>query len=226
VSVLVERRGPVLVVTIDRPEVSNALNRAVLDGIGDALVAAEADPAVGAVVLTGAGDRAFCAGLDLAAFAGDGVPLEGGEGGFSVFRRRFDTPLIAAANGHAVAGGFELLLRVSALPRRVPVQVALELALVANRITAARAHELGLVNRVVPTGHALDTAVALGEQVAANGPLALRLTKELAYADEDERAAAMWERITATVAVALASDDAREGARAFVEKRPPTWTGH
>ncbi len=250
-SVIVERRGPVLVVTIDRPEVSNALNREVLDGIGDALVAADADPAVGAVVLTGAGDRAFCAGLDLAAFAGDGVPLEGGDGGFPVFRRRFATPLIAAANGHAVAGGFELLLRcdlvvaaehaefglpevarglvagygVSALPRRVPVQVALELALVGNRITAARAHELGLVNRVVPTGQALATAVALGEQVAANGPIALRLTKELAYADEDDRAAAMWERITATVAVALASDDAREGARAFVEKRPPTWTG-
>ena len=251
-SVIVERRGPVLVVTIDRPEVSNALNRGVLDGIGAALVAADADPAVGAVVLTGTGDRAFCAGLDLAAFAGDGVPLEGGDGGFPVFRRRFATPLIAAANGHAVAGGFELLLRcdlvvaaehaefglpevarglvagygVSALPRRIPVQTALELALVGNRITAARAHELGLVNRVVPSGTAVDAAVELAAQIAANGPLAVRLTKALAYADEDLRSAQTWDRIGEATQVALASDDAKEGAAAFVEKRAPRWTGH
>ena len=251
-NVLVDRRGPALVITINRPEASNALNREVLDGIGDALLAADADDTIAAVVLTGAGDRAFCAGLDLRAFANDEKPLEGGDGGFSVFRRRFDTPLIAAANGHAVAGGFELLLRcdlvvaaehaefglpevarglvagygVSALPRRIPVQTALELALVGNRITAARAHELGLVNRVVPSGTAVDAAVELAAQIAANGSLAVRLTKALAYADEDLRSAQTWDRIGEATQVALASDDAKEGAAAFVEKRAPRWTGH
>jgi enoyl-CoA hydratase len=250
-SVLVDRQGPVTVITINRPEASNALNRDVLERIGTVLEESDADDGVAAVVLTGAGDRVFSAGLDLKAFANDEKPLAGGDGGFRIFRDRFAKPLIAAANGHAVAGGFEMLLRcdlvvaaehaefglpevarglvagygVSVLPRRIPIQTVLELSLVGNRISASRAHELGLVNHVVPRGEAVDAAVALAGQIAANGPLALRLTKALAYAEEDDRARAVWDRITQATQVALASEDAKEGARAFVEKRAPRWTG-
>lgn len=252
-SVLVEADGPVTVLTINRPEASNALNLAVLRGLGDALDAAASDDRVAAVVLTGAGDRAFCAGLDLRAFAAEGIEVSDEvTGGFRrLFRERYPKPLVAAANGHVIAGGFEVLLRcdlvvaaehaefglpeaarglvagagVSILPHRIPMALVLELGIVGSRITAQRAYELGLVNRVVPRGGALDEALGLAHQIARNGPLAVRLTRELAYAAEDAVAADTWSRIDAAVEAAMTSADAQEGARAFVEKRAPHWTG-
>lgn len=252
-SVRTERRGPVTVVTIDRPEASNALDAAVLTGLSTAFAAAEADDDVAVVVLTGAGDRAFCAGLDLRAFSEGADPVgTAGRGGLSVFRHRIAKPLVAAVNGHAVAGGFELLLRCDlvvaaehaelglpevqrglvgaygmwVLPRRVPVQTALEIGLTGDRITAARAFELGIVNRVVAKGTELDAAVTLALRIAAHGPLAVRLTKQVAYASEDARARDTWAIIHEVTEQATTSDDAREGAAAFVEKRAPRWTGH
>jgi len=252
-EILIRTDGPVTVLTLNRPEAANALSPTLVAALGDALDAAAADPGVAAVVLTGAGDRVFCAGLDLKGFAGGDTP--GGErtGGFHrLFRERYPKPLVAAANGHVVAGGFELLLRcdlvvaaehvefglpevarglvagagLSILPGRIPMPIVLELGLTAGRISAQRACDLGLVNRVVALGRAEEAGVALAHQVAVNGPLALRLTKELAYAAEDDDRERRWQRIESVTAQAIASADALEGARAFVEKRAPRWRGH
>jgi len=252
-SVLVEHRGPVTIVTFNRPEASNALDPATMIGLGDALDTAAAADDVKAVILTGAGDRVFCAGLDLRAFAEGGVEIsdEVTAGFRRLFRSRYLKPLIAAANGTVVAGGFEVLLRcdlvvaaehiefglpevqrglvagagVTILPRRIPMPVVLELGLVGSRISAQRALELGLVNRVVPRGEAVAEALVLAEAIAANGPLAVRLTKQLAYAQEDEVSPELWTKIDEVTHTVMNSDDAKEGARAFVEKRPPNWTG-
>jgi enoyl-CoA hydratase len=252
-SVLVEHRGPVTIVTFNRPEASNALDPATMIGLGDALDTAAADDDVKVVILTGAGDRVFCAGLDLRAFAEGGVEIsdEVTAGFRRLFRSRYPKPLIAAANGTVVAGGFEVLLRcdlvvaaehiefglpevqrglvagagVTILPRRIPMPVVLELGLVGSRISAQRALELGLVNRVVPRGEAVAEALVLAEAIAANGPLAVRLTKHLAYAQEDDVSPALWTKIDEVTHTVMNSDDAKEGARAFVEKRPPNWTG-
>ena len=211
------------------------------------------------MVLTGAGDRVFCAGLDLRAFSSgemeinDDKDAQSDLGGFSrLFRERYPKPLIAAANGHVVAGGFELLLRcdlvvaaehaefglpevkrglvagagVTILPRRIPMAMVLELGLLGTRITAQRAAELGLVNRVVPKGEALNGALELAAQIAQNGPLAVRLSKQLAYASEDGSAGDIWSQIDTVTRTVMSSDDAKEGALAFVEKRSPNWTGH
>jgi enoyl-CoA hydratase len=252
-SVLVEPRGPVTIVTFNRPEASNALDPATMIGLGDALDTAAADDDVKVVILTGAGDRVFCAGLDLRAFAEGGVEIsdEVTAGFRRLFRSRYPKPLIAAANGTVVAGGFEVLLRcdlvvaaehiefglpevqrglvagagVTILPRRIPMPVVLELGLVGSRISAQRALELGLVNRVVPSGEAVTEALVLAEAIAANGPLAVRLTKQLAYAQEDEVSPELWTKIDEVTHTVMNSDDAKEGARAFVEKRAPEWTG-
>jgi enoyl-CoA hydratase len=248
-TVLVERRDAVTVVTINRPEVRNALDAETMAGIGEALVAAERDGDVRAVVLTGAGDRAFCAGMDLRAFAAGGLPADESRPGLEVFTERvFPKPIIAAVNGTAVAGGFELMLAcdlavaadharfglpevkrglVAAgggtnLPRRIPLALAMELALTGETFEAARALHLGLVNRVVPGPDVLTEALALAATIARNGPLALRVTKELLAAQA--RGAGAGE-IAAAAAPVFASADAKEGAVAFAEKREPRWTG-
>ncbi|MFJ8816447.1 crotonase/enoyl-CoA hydratase family protein [Amycolatopsis thermoflava] len=248
-SVLVERHDAVTVVTINRPEARNALDAETMAGIGEALVAAEQDDDVRAVVLTGAGDRAFCAGMDLRAFAAGGAVVDESRPGLEVFTERvYPKPVIAAVNGTAVAGGFELVLAcdlavvadhakfglpevkrglVAAgggtnLPRRIPLALALELALTGETFDAARAAELGLVNRVVPGDQVLGEALALAATIARNGPLALRVTKELMLAQAQGAGRA---EIAAATAPVFASADAKEGAIAFAEKREPRWTG-
>ena len=256
-EVVLDRRGAVLVMRINRPDVRNALNTAVTAGIGAALIEAEQTPDVRALVLTGTGDRAFCSGMDLADFARGGTAARDDEREAVVRFRSFLTrgrcelPVVGAANGTALAGGFELLLACDlvvaadtarfGLPevkrglfaagggvfigRRIPVARALELTLTGDPIDADDAWRLGLVNRVVPSDRVLDEALALAERIAENGPMAVRATKELvrlaALSTSDEVWAVHNERRQAV----FASEDAKEGSLAFVEKRPPAWKG-
>jgi enoyl-CoA hydratase len=248
-TVLVERHDAVTVVTINRPEARNALDAETVAGIGEAFVAAEHDDDVHAVVLTGAGDRAFCAGMDLRAFAAGGAVIDESRPGLEVFTQRvYPKPIIAAVNGTAVAGGFELVLACDLavvadhakfglpevrrgliaagggtnLPRRIPLALALELALTGDTIDAERALRLGLVNRIAPGDQVLAQALDLAATIARNGPLAVRVTKELMLA---QAAGAGQDEIAAAAAQVFASADAKEGAVAFAEKREPRWTG-
>jgi enoyl-CoA hydratase/carnithine racemase len=253
-GLVTERRGAVLVLRLDRPEARNALTPALTSALGAALVDAETDATVRAVVLTGTGDRAFCAGMDLRAFAGGDTISSTGDAGTAGFVRfvsgAIATPVVGAANGTAVAGGFELLLGCDlvvasaearfglpevqrglfaagggmAIGQRIPLAVALEIALTGDLFDAERAHQLGLVNRVVPPDQVLDTALALAERIAANGPLGVSASKELVRLAASDPARAR-ERQAVWQKAVFASEDAQEGARAFVEKRAPVWWG-
>ena len=246
-----EQRGHVLLLTINRPEARNAINRATALALEAALDDAEADDEVWVIVLTGAGDKAFSAGMDLKAFAAGEVPFT--DHGFAGIANRFLTkPIIAAANGAALAGGFEIMIScdmvVAAdhakfgipeasrgliagggglirLARRIPIAVAYELALTADPIDAQRAYELGIVNRVVPGEAVLDTAIALAERVAANAPLAVRTSKRVMHEAVELTEAEAWRVNNDAFGAIGASSDALEGAVAFAEKRPPVWTG-
>ena len=249
-----EQRGSVLVARLNRPDARNALNREMIAGIGAAITDAEADPEIRALVITGTGDRAFCAGMDLADFAAnDGTdvgPADSTRGFFRLIEGDVSIPVVGAANATAVAGGFELLLGCDVivasseaefglpevkrglfpagggtfLGRRVPLGIALEMALTGDRISAARAYELGLVNSVVPADQVLLAAVELAERIAANGPLGLAATKELVRLGVIDDARAR-ERQRELQDVVFNSEDAKEGAMAFIEKRAPQWKG-
>jgi enoyl-CoA hydratase len=246
-AVRVEADGDVLVVTIDRPEARNAVNLAVAQGIAAALDRLDGDEALRVGVLTGAGGT-FCAGMDLKAFVAGERPHVEGRGFAGIVQGPPRRPLIAAVEGWALAGGFEVALScdlivaagdarfgipevkrglVAAggalirLPRRIPYHVAMELALTGDPIGAERAYELGIVARLAAPGAALADARALAAVIAANGPLAVDATKQVLTADE----AGAWERQAEIVGPLFASDDAREGSVAFAEKRPPVWRG-
>jgi len=252
-----ERRGAVQILRINRPEARNALNAAVIAGIGNGVEEADADPDVGAVIITGTGDRAFCAGMDLRGFAAGsgGAQSEDDRAGAAAYMRFIREgavkPVIAAANASAVAGGFELLLacdmavvssearfglpevRRSLFPagggvflsRRIAMAVALELTLTGDTVHAERAAALGLVNRVVPPEDVLDEAVKLAEAVTANGPLAVKAIKTLVRAAATLPPAEVWALQGELQPGVFGSEDAREGAAAFVERRPPVWKG-
>ncbi|MEO9322862.1 crotonase/enoyl-CoA hydratase family protein [Nocardioides sp. C4-1] len=250
-AVLVEVRDGVQVITINRPEARNAINGAVARGIADALAALDADDDVRVGVLTGAGGT-FCAGMDLKGFLAGDDPTADGRGFGGLTERGPRKPLIAAVEGYAVAGGFELVLAcdlvvaattarlgvpevkrglVAAagaamlLPQRIPPAIALEMLMTGDPITAERAAALGLVNRVVAEGAAVDGALELAAAVAANGPLAVAVSKQVALESPDWSHAERWQRQADVVLPVFASADAREGATAFAEKRPPRWTG-
>ncbi len=250
-----ERRGSLSILRLNRPDARNALSSGLLVDLGAAVLEAEADPGIRAVVLTGTGDRAFCAGMDLSSLAsGEALPGSGDEEGiagfFKLIRGEVVVPVVGAANGSAVAGGLELLLGCDVvvaargatfgLPEvkrglfaagggtwigtRIPQALALELALTGDLIDAARACEIGLINTVVAAEDVLPTAVELAERIAANGPLGLAATKQLVRLGVTDPAAAR-ERQAEWQAVVFASDDAKEGARAYMEKRAPVWQG-
>ena len=247
--VLTERRGRVLIVTINRPDQRNAVNAAVAQGIATALEDLDADEGLSVGVLTGAG-KGFCAGMDLKAFVAGERPHVEGRGFAGITERSADKPLIAAIEGFAVAGGLEVALAcdlivaargarlgipevkrslVAAggallrLPRALPRNVANELALTGDPIEAERAHELGLVNRLAEPGQALDTALQLAEAIAANGPLALAATKRVLVEAADWPDAEFFERQRPIIDPVFNSEDAREGATAFSERREPVW---
>lgn len=249
--ILRERRGRVEVLTINRPEARNAINSAVTEAVDVAFDELEADRDVWAVVVTGAGDKAFSAGMDLKAFAsGEGGGISGphGFGGFT--QRTFSKPLIAAVNGPAFAGGFEIVLScdlvvaaeeaafgipevkrglmalaggVIRLPKLLPKATALELIMTGEPITAQRAHELGLVNRVVPRAKVVDEAVALAELICRNAPNAVRISKRVALQSLDLPESEAWKVNNEAGAEIVSNPNAIEGARAFAEKREPDW---
>jgi enoyl-CoA hydratase len=249
--VLVQRRGFTQVITINRPDARNALDGATGRAIAAAADKLDADPDLRVGVLTGAGGT-FCAGMDLKAFLSGDLPEIAGRGlaGITITPPR--KPLIAAVEGWALAGGFELVLAcdlvvaaegskfgvpevkrglVAAaggallLTRRIPFAMAMELLLTGEPITAERAAALGLVNRLVPDGTALDRAVELAEVIATNGPLAVAATKQIARAGADWTVTEGWQRQTELIRPVFESQDAREGAMAFAQKRAPAWRG-
>jgi enoyl-CoA hydratase len=249
-----ERRGNVEILTINRPEARNAINAEVSLQMGAALDELAEDSGCSVVVLTGAGDKAFSAGMDLKAFAsGEGAGILSAAGGFAgIAERDFPKPLIAAVNGSCLAGGCEIMLAcdlaVAAehavfgipeakrgliagagglfrLPRRLPLAIALELALTGDPIDANRAWQLGLVNRVVPADRLLEETLALAQVVAANAPLALAWSKKVMRETLALDEAEAWKRNAEAVRVVFSSADAMEGPIAFAEKRAPVWQG-
>jgi enoyl-CoA hydratase/carnithine racemase len=250
-ELLIEQRGHVAVLTINRPEARNAINRATALAIDAALNDAATNDDIWVVVLTGAGDKAFSAGMDLKAFATGEFPItENGFGGIT--QRIFPKPLIAAVNGSALAGGFEIMIScdmvVAAehasfgipeakrgliagggglirLAKRIPLAIAYEMALTGDPVTAERAFSLGLVNQVVPAEQLLDAALALAERIAANAPLAVRTSKSVVRQSLELTEAEAWELNNEQFGMIGRSADAMEGAIAFAEKRAPNWQG-
>ncbi|UPW08610.1 crotonase/enoyl-CoA hydratase family protein [Gordonia terrae] len=250
-EVLVERRDGVQVITINRPDAKNAINGAVANGIAAAVDELEESDDLHVGVLTGAGGT-FCAGMDLKAFLRGETPTVGDRGLGGITQKPPRKPLIGAVEGWAVAGGFELLLACDMvvasraarfgvpevkralvagagaaifLPQRVPQAIALEMLLTGDPITASRAAELGLVNTVTDEGAALDEALVLAKRIASNGPLAVAITKQIARSSADWTFAEGWDKQAELMAPVFSSEDAREGATAFAEKRPPVWKG-
>ena len=251
-EVLVERRGGVQVITINRPEAKNALNAGVAQGVAAAVDELDADDSLRVGVLTGAGGT-FSSGMDLKAFMRGETPAIEGRGLCGITETPPRKPLIGAVEGWALAGGFELLLAcdlvvaseearfgvpevkralVAAggaaflLSRRIPQALALELLLTGDPVSAARAAEMGLVNRVVPAGGALDAAVELAQAIAKNGPLAVAVTKQIARTSNDWTIEQGWKEQGVIATPVFTSQDAMEGATAFAERREPVWTGH
>jgi len=249
--VLFERRGSTALLTLNRPDARNAISPEVSQTMAGLLDEIEADPALRAVVLTGAGE-VFSAGADLKVVAqGRGMEIARGKGGFAgLTTRNFPKPLIAAVNGPALAGGFEIVLScdlvVAAdssrfgipetqrglmaaagglirLPKRVSLAIALELAMTGDPIDASRALDLGLVNRVVPRDRVIDEASVLAERIAENSPFAVRLSRQLVREAAEMSEADGWKRTNELVLDVFASGDAVEGATAFAEKRKPVW---
>jgi crotonobetainyl-CoA hydratase len=254
-KVLVDRRGAVIVITINRPAARNAVDHDVCVLVGDAVTAADEDPDVRAIVLTGSGDQAFSAGADLKAIGRGERILQEGREDWSIagFANQFTAkPTLAAVNGAALGGGTELALSCDLvvavdsasfglpevkrgliagaggafrLGRQLPHRVALELLLTGEPLAAADALRWGLINRVVPAGSgnpALDEALVLATAIAANAPLAVQATKRIAHAGQGEQA--LWDLTAVEFAALARSEDAKEGPRAFAEKRPPVWT--
>ena len=250
-AVLTERRGRVLLITLNRPDARNAVNASLAHGVADALTELDGDDELRVGVLTGAG-KGFCAGMDLKAFVSGESPHVDGRGFAGIAQRSADKPLVAAIEGFAVAGGLEVALScdlvvaardaklgipevkrslVAAggallrLPRRIPYHVAMELALTGDPISAERGYELGLVNRLADPGGAVDAALELAEAIAVNAPLALAASKRIVAEAPTWDPNEAWVRQGEIAGPVFVSEDAREGATAFAEKRPPVWKG-
>ncbi|HVW35142.1 MAG TPA: crotonase/enoyl-CoA hydratase family protein [Acidimicrobiia bacterium] len=252
-KVLTERVGHVGVITINRPEVFNCVDDDVSAGIEAALDEFEADEGIWVIVFTGAGEKAFCSGLDLKAFAraGKDSKVFTAKGGFAgVTHRKLTKPTIAAVNGVALGGGCEIALAcdlvvaadharfglpevkvgliaaaggIVRLPQRIPRAVALEMGMTGEPIDAPRALAVGLVNRVAERGKTLEEAISLARSICAASPVAVRQTREVMLASGQVGTEEAWEMNKAANRAVLKSEDMKEGQRAFAEKRPPEW---
>jgi len=249
--VLTEQRGRVLILTLNRPDAMNSVNPALAQAVADALEAFDANDTAQVGVLTGAG-RGFSAGMDLKAFADGAFPNIEGRGFGGIAEKSSVKPLVAAVEGFALAGGLEIALSCDVLvaaegaklgipevtvglfagagallrlPRQLPYNVAMEMALTGDPITAERGFELGMVNRVAPKGEAVAVAVELAERMAKNAPLGMaaskRIIREMGGMTEEQ----FWAYQGPIMSDVFGSSDAIEGATAFAEKRDPSWKG-
>jgi enoyl-CoA hydratase len=248
-----EQRGPFAVVKINRPEARNAVNGAVAQGIEGAIDRIEADDGIWVGILTGE-PPVFCAGADLKEInAGNAANLQTKRGGFGgIVQRERTKPIIAAVDGPALAGGTEIVVScdlvvasttatfgipevkrslVAAagglfrLGRKIPLNIAMELALTGDPITAEVAHHHGLVNRLVEPGEALDAAIALAERICANAPVAVRESRRVVIEATNAPDDVGWKMSLEGMAAAMSSEDFGEGLTAFIDKRPPVWKG-
>ena len=246
-EILTERHGRILQITLNRPEAKNSVNNALADALNDAIKVLDEDDDLTIGVLTGA-DGGFSSGMDLKAFASEGPPA-----GFSVFLQNgARKPLIAAIEGFALAGGLEIALTCDLLVAargvkmgipevkrgllaaggglfrlgtRIPYGKAMELALTGDPILSEEAFELGLVNALAEPGKALEAAMALAERIAVNAPLSVAGSKQVVRESVGRTEAESWKAQAALVGPIFGSEDAREGAVAFAEKRQPNWKG-
>jgi enoyl-CoA hydratase len=250
-EVLVEHEDGLVIITINRPEAKNAVNRAVSYGVCAAVDELDARDDLRVGILTGAGGT-FCSGMDLKAFLRGEVTRVEGRGILGIALTPPRKPLIAAVEGYALAGGFEAMLAcdlaVAArnarfgipevkrglaaaaggllrLPRLIPQRVAMELALTGDMIDAEQALRIGLINRITEPGEALAEARRLAHRIIANAPLAVAASKRVIVEQRDWPIADMFNRQQTITGQLLTSEDAREGASAFAEKRPPVWKG-
>ncbi|MYM20599.1 crotonase/enoyl-CoA hydratase family protein [Brevibacterium sp. 5221] len=250
-AVLAEKREGILVITLNRPEAKNAATEEMALLMADILDDFAADDALAVAVLTGAGGT-FCSGMDLKDFVKGRRPAVEGRGFLALTERPAPKPIIAAVEGYAVAGGFETMLACDlvvaaenakfglpevkrglvaaagglvALPNRAPRAIAMEMALTGDMFDAQYVRAAGLVNRVVPAGSALEAALELAAGIAANGPLAVRVTKRVIVEQAGWPADEAYARQQEIVGPVFESADAKEGATAFAEKRAPRWTG-
>lgn len=250
-AVAVDIADGVMTITLNRPQAKNAVNKAMADGISAAIDELESNPDLRVAIITGAGGT-FCSGMDLKAFVTGELPVVEGRGFAGLVEYLVKKPVIAAVEGYALAGGFEVaiscdLIVVSEeakfgipevkrglaaaggglikLPKQIPARIAMELALTGDFISAQRAYELGLVNQVVPAGTALEAARALAARIAANGPLAVAASKQVVARAQDWDSGQMFAEQLKIVLPVMTSQDAIEGATAFAEKRAPNWQG-
>src|SRR3954466_5063635 len=250
-AILTEERDGILIVTINRPDARNAVNGDVANGMAEALDRLDAADDLRVGIVTGAGGY-FSAGMDLKAFVQGQSPYAGDRGFAGITQRSSRKPLIAAVEGFALAGGFEIALAcdlivasrearfgipevkrslVAAagallrLPKRIPYHLAMELALTGEPIGAERAHEMGIVNRLAEPGSALDIALELAAQITKTAPLALIASKEILKQSANWTEQEAWDRQGEISGPVFVSEDAREGATAFAEKRDPVWRG-
>lgn len=250
-EVLTETRDNVLIITLNRPEAKNAISESLAKELVVALDTLDGDPDLRVGILTGAGGT-FSAGMDLKGFLRGENPTIAGRGLGGLTMAPPKTPLIAAVEGWALAGGFEMVLSCDLvvasreakfgipevkrslvagaggllrLPQRIPFNVAMQLALTGDPIDAETAHRYGLVNTLTEPGKALDGAIELANAITINGPLALAATKEIVRDGLDWTMEEGWAKQGQVMAPVFGSEDAREGAAAFAEKRPPVWKG-
>ncbi|MGV0848867.1 crotonase/enoyl-CoA hydratase family protein [Mycolicibacterium phlei] len=250
--ILFEQVGHVAVITINRPERRNAFDLPTAQAMEAAIDRFDADPDLRVAVLTGAGGT-FSAGQDMKAAARGEIARTERRGGCGIMLEPPTKPVIAAVEGHALGGGLELCLAcdliVAArdarmglpeasravpamggglfrLPRRIPYHRAMELALTGKPLTASQFHELGLVNRLAEPGQSRTVAIELAEEIAANGPVAVRASAGVVRRSQEWGDRESWDLQVPFVQPVLESDDFREGLAAFAEKRPPVWKGH
>ncbi|MBB3034712.1 crotonase/enoyl-CoA hydratase family protein [Alteriqipengyuania lutimaris] len=249
-DVLTQVRDGMIIITINRPDAKNAMNKAAAEGIAAALDRLDAEDDLRVAILTGAGGT-FCSGMDLKGFLRGESPIVEGRGFGGLTQKSPAKPVIAAVEGYALAGGLELMIScdmvvahtnakfgipeakrglvaaaggLMKLPDQIPHKVAMELALTGDFIDAPRAYELGLVNKVTD-GSVLDGAMELAKAVAANGPLAVKVSKQVIEESRGWSLESRWDEQAKLMPQIFMSEDAREGAAAFAEKRAPNWKG-